>query len=138
MAAGGFQQLATWRQAMDLTQRLFALTEYFPAEERSGLTGTLRRVGPALAAKLAEVSAYNDPAKLRDTWQVARGTLREIQTYLLLAQRLRYARAWGLWRLQRAINKLDATLQREIAALAEVSAAVHPPTASPAGLHRAA
>ncbi len=117
MASRSFQQLATWRQAMDLTHRLFHLTERFPAEERSGVTGTLRRVSAALAAKIAEAAAYDDAARLRDACLAARGTLCEIQTHLLIARRLGYARAWWLWGVQRAIGKLDATLGEEIHAL---------------------
>jgi four helix bundle protein len=117
MASQGFEQLAVWRQAMDLALRLYALTDRFPAEERSGLTGTLRRVSAALAAKIAEASAYEQPEKLRDACLTARGTLCDIQTHLFIAQRLGYPRAWSLWRVQRAIRRLDATLGHEIDAL---------------------
>jgi four helix bundle protein len=117
MATQGFEQLAAWQQAMDLTHRLFRLTEGFAAEERSGLTATLRRVSAALAARIAEATAYDDADKLRDACVTGRGTLREIQTHLLIARRLGHCRGWGLWRVQRAIRRLDLTLDREIDSL---------------------
>ncbi len=114
MAGHGFEQLETWRQAMELTMRLFKLTDHFPAEERSGLTATLRRTASALAAKIAEVTAYDSADKLLDAYVAALGTLREIQTHLLIAQRLHFPRAFLLWKVRRAIGRFSRTLDREI------------------------
>lgn len=117
MAGNGFEQLASWQQAMELTMRLFKLTDHFPAEERSGVTATLRRTASALAAAIAETTAHDDPGKLLATYVAALGTLREIQTHLLIAQRLRYPRAFQLWMTQRTVRRLNRTLRHEIDAL---------------------
>jgi four helix bundle protein len=77
---------------MDLVELVYRCTAGFPAEERFGLTNQLRRAAVSVPANIAE-----GQARLTKDFQhflrIARGSLLEQETHVLIAQRLKYLTA---------------------------------------------
>lgn len=87
---GSFRDLQVWQRAMDLVTECYRLTKRFPADERFGLTSQLQRAAVSVPANIAEGHGRGTtPAFINHLW-IANGSLSELETHLLVAQRLGY------------------------------------------------
>src|SRR5215472_3162357 len=79
-----FRGLLVWRQGMDLAKACYALTKTFPREEMYGLTMQIRRAAISVPANIAEGSGRRTRKEYVNFLRIAQGSLRELETYLLL------------------------------------------------------
>jgi four helix bundle protein len=85
-----FQDLRVWQESMDLTIEIYRATSEFPKHETYGLTSQMRRAAVSVPSNIAEGKGHrSDPEFVRFLFH-ARGSLLELQTQLLIAQRLEY------------------------------------------------
>lgn len=75
---------------MGLCTAIYELTENFPDREKFGLSAQLRRAAVSVPSNIAEGAARNSRADFANFIRIARGSLAEIETQLLIAQRLNY------------------------------------------------
>ncbi|MFI5108272.1 MAG: four helix bundle protein [Terriglobales bacterium] len=85
-----FKDLIAWQKAMDLVEQIYRLTETFPARENYGLSNQLRRAAVSVASNVAEGQARYSKKDFRHFLRVAKGSLAEIETQVLIARRLGY------------------------------------------------
>lgn len=85
-----YRDLIVWQKAMDLAVEVFSLTERFPKSQQYGLTSQITRAASSVPANIAEGSARNAPADYARFLAIAKGSLAEAETFLLLAVRLNY------------------------------------------------
>ncbi|MDE2756203.1 MAG: four helix bundle protein [Acidobacteriota bacterium] len=87
-----YRELIVWQKSMDLTVRIYALTRYFPAAERFGITSQMRRSAASIpaniAANIAEGQARRSRGEFIQSLGVARGSLAELETFLTLSTKL--------------------------------------------------
>ena len=76
---------------MDLVVDVYALTRVYPLDERFALTSQTRRAAVSIAANIAEGRARESTREYAHHVSIARGSVAELETELLLAERLRYA-----------------------------------------------
>ncbi len=88
---GDYRALNVWKKAMDLAERVYLLTRTWPAEETYGLTIQVRRAAASVAANIAEGQGRTGSREFLHHLSIAHGSLHEVETFLLLAQRLRYS-----------------------------------------------
>ena len=88
-----FRDLVAWQKAMDLVEAVYRATESWPPDERYGLTGQVRRAAVSVPANVAEGQGRVGPQEFLHHLSIARGSLHELETHLLLAERLRYLQA---------------------------------------------
>ena len=84
-----FQDLVVWQRSIELASAIYALTRAFPKDEAFGLPNQLRQTSVAIASKIAEGSGSGTAGGFLDLLRVANGSLRELQTQLIIARRLR-------------------------------------------------
>jgi four helix bundle protein len=77
---------------MDLTVLVYSLTAEFPKSETYGLSSQMRRAAVSIASNIAEGSARGTHRDFRQFVAISRGSNCELQTQLLLAARLGYAK----------------------------------------------
>jgi four helix bundle protein len=87
--ASSYRELEAWQLAMALVEQVYAATAQYPADERFGLTMQTRRASVSVPSNLAEGQARPRGAFLNHL-TIALGSLAELETLVLLAQRLRY------------------------------------------------
>jgi|SRR3954470_7105025 four helix bundle protein len=88
--ASSFRDLRVWQEAMDLVSLIYDVSQKFPKEEMYGLTSQLRRAAVSVPSNIAEGKGLNtDPEFLRALYH-ARGSLMELQTQVLIAERQEY------------------------------------------------
>lgn len=100
----GFRQLTVWQKSYALTLDVYKHTKNFPAEERYGLTSQLRRCVVSVPANIAEGYERNHRKEYLQFLHIAKGSLGETETYLLLALDLGYVsdETYSLLEAQRA------------------------------------
>ena len=49
-----YRDLKVWQRGVDLTERIYAVTQPFPVEERFGLVAQLRRAAVSIPSNIAE------------------------------------------------------------------------------------
>jgi len=85
-----FQDLRIWQEAIDLTVETYRVTGDFPKHETYGLASQMRRAAVSVPSNIAEGKGHrSDPEFVRFLLH-ARGSLLELQTQILIAQRLQY------------------------------------------------
>ena len=94
-----FERLIAWQKAMDLAVSIYCATVGFPADERFGLTAQLRRAATSIPSDLAEGHGRLTTRDWQHFLSQARGSEHEIETQLMLAQRLGFGDAPEIQRL---------------------------------------
>ena len=86
-----YRDLLVWQRSMDLCAAVYALTKQFPADERFGLTSQLRRGSVAIPSHIAEGYGRMNTGDYRRFLTMAFGSLMQVETQLLLAERFELA-----------------------------------------------
>src|ERR1700740_2591078 len=79
-----------WGKAMPLVREIYAATRVFPRDELYGLTNQLRRAAVSVPSNIAEGQARFSRKEFHHFLSLARGSLVEIETQLLIAENLCY------------------------------------------------
>jgi len=101
----GFQDLVGWQKSMDLVACIYQVTRFLPPDERFGLTQQLRRAAVSIPSNIAEGYGRRTRADYVRFLDIARGTANEVQTQLLLAERL------GFLKQGQNIEALELTME---------------------------
>ena len=84
------KDLKVWNQAMALAEEVYAITRRFPKEEFYGLTLQSRRAAVSIPCNIAEGAARHSKKEFLRFLSIALGSVAELETQLLLAQRIRF------------------------------------------------
>jgi four helix bundle protein len=83
-----FDDLRVFHSSVAFAEAVYRLTESFPGRERFGLTSQLRRAAVSVVANIAEGRARLGPRAFAAHLDIAHGSVREVQSLLLLSSRL--------------------------------------------------
>jgi four helix bundle protein len=75
---------------MDITEKVYQLTKSFPMEEQYGLTSQIKRSSISIPSNIAEGYGRNSTKSYLHFTKIARGSLFELETQLLLAYKLNF------------------------------------------------
>src|SRR4030095_9453370 len=79
-----------WQKSMDLVQQIYEVTRLFPPEEKFALTNQMRRAAVSVPSNIAEGQGRRTTPDFLRHLSIANGSLREVETQTLIADRLRY------------------------------------------------
>jgi four helix bundle protein len=85
-----YRDLVAWQKAMDLVTAIYQASACFPREELYGLTSQLRRAAVSVPSNIAEGQGRRGRAEFRHFLRQASGSLMELETQMMIAERLRY------------------------------------------------
>jgi four helix bundle protein len=83
-----FQDLRAWQAGMTLVEHAYAFGATLPATERFGLIDQLRRATTSIPSNIAEGYGRSHARDYLRFLGISLGSLREVETLLLIAQRL--------------------------------------------------
>lgn len=86
----GFRDLIVWQKAYQLVLEIYKITKKFPKHELFGLTSQLCRAAVSVPANIAEGYERQYKKEYIQFLTIARGSLGEVETYLMLAKDLEY------------------------------------------------
>ncbi len=85
-----YRELIAWQKAMDLVVQTYRVTLGWPRNELYGLTNQVRRASVSVPANIAEGQGRSSTKEFLHHLSIAHGSLREVETHLLISQRLGY------------------------------------------------
>ena len=85
-----FKELIVWKKSMTLANVVYTGTREFPKEERYGLTSQIQRCAVSIPSNIAEGNARIHMGDYIRHLSIARGSLAELETQLLLARDFEY------------------------------------------------
>lgn len=91
-AISSYRDLKVWQDAMTLAEACYGETRTFPREEMFGLTSQIRRAATSIAANIAEGHGRETSGSFVQFLRVAQGSLKELETHVLLSSRVGHMR----------------------------------------------
>jgi four helix bundle protein len=103
---GHFKDLVAWQRSIELTTELYKLTETFPRRELYGLSDQIRRAAVSVPSNIAEGQAHFSRPEFNRYLHHSRGSLAEIETQVIIAERLQYVSKPQLESVLRRIHEV--------------------------------
>ncbi|HEY9161840.1 MAG TPA: four helix bundle protein [Desulfomonilia bacterium] len=85
-----YKSLLVWKKSMELVKKVYELTNTFPEIEKFGLFYQTRRSAISIPSNIAEGQARNSTKEFIRFLSVAKGSLAELDTQIILAKELNY------------------------------------------------
>ena len=110
------RDLDVWQEAMSVVREVYRLTAVFPREEVFGLASQIRRSTVSIPSNIAEGAGRGGSREFLRFLSVARGSLSELETQVLIAVDLGYVPRQ---------SELEARMKRLFAMLTGLSQHLH-------------
>ncbi|MBY5567325.1 four helix bundle protein [Rhizobium leguminosarum] len=91
-----YRDLKVWQFAIELSVVCYEVTRTFPREEIYGLTSQIRRSSASVAANIAEGYGRENRGSFVQFLKIAQGSLKELETHLIIAGRIGFLQASAL------------------------------------------
>ncbi|MBY0526480.1 MAG: four helix bundle protein [Gemmataceae bacterium] len=121
MEIHSYRDLKVWQVGMALARSCCFLTRQFPREELFGLTSQIRRAAGSVPANIAEGHGREATREYIRFLRVAQGSLKELETHLILAGEVEMCRSDAVLpllgeadQLGRMLRSLIRTLQARL------------------------
>ena len=85
-----YRDLDVWKRGVDLVEHIYKLTQSFPSEEKFGLTAQIRRASVSIPSNISEGWGRDSTKEYVHFVRIARSSLFEVETQLIIAHRLGY------------------------------------------------
>ena len=85
-----YKDLVVWQKSMELVENVYRLTLKLPQAERGGLMSQMRRAAVSVPSNLAEGYGRQSTGDYRHHLSISRGSLLELETQVLLCEKLGY------------------------------------------------
>jgi four helix bundle protein len=102
---------------MDLAVDTYAVSRNYPRDELFGLTSQTRRAASSIAANIAEGYGRSTKPAYLNFLRIAQGSLKELETHLILAERIGVTSAGSTDALLGAADELGRMLNGLISKL---------------------
>jgi four helix bundle protein len=112
-----YRDLTVWQAAMELVDTVYTLTREFPSDERFGLTSQLRRAAVSVPTNIAQGHGRTHRGDYLRFLSIARGSLCEVETLLIVASRQGVAdrdRLTATWKQAQPVGKMLRRLIRTL------------------------
>lgn len=122
MPVGPYKDLVVWQKSMTLARQCYTLTESFPKSEVFGITSQIRGAVVSISCNIAEGWGREGTKEFIQFLRIAQGSLKEVETLLLLAQSLYVNRSDAIAPLLSLIDEIGRMLRALLAKLKAKSA----------------
>ncbi len=114
-----YKDLNVWKESMDLVESIYRLINFLPKEETYALSSQLRRSVISIPSNIAEGQNRNSYKEFIQFLYISLGSASEVETQLLIAQRLNYLQNIDreleqIDKIRKMINALINSIKRKI------------------------
>ena len=102
-----FKDLRVWQKVIDLTAEIYSLLSTFPSEEKFGLVSQMKRAAVSIPSNIAEGAGRNSNKEFKYFLSISLGSLFEIETQLIIANRLELVNIKTTEQLNNTISDLQ-------------------------------
>ncbi|KAB2917561.1 MAG: four helix bundle protein [Bacteroidetes bacterium] len=88
-----FRTLTIWQQGIDLVLKVYEIASQLPTEEKYGLASQICRASVSIPSNIAEGCSRNSDIEYKRFLEVALGSAFELETQLIIIQKLQFASA---------------------------------------------
>ena len=88
-----YRDLKVWQKAMDMAEEIFKNTTAFPSEQRYVMVSQMQRCALSVPSNIAEGRSRHSEKDFIYHLNVAKASLAELETQIILASRLEYIKA---------------------------------------------
>jgi four helix bundle protein len=88
MSLQSYKEPEVWQLAMDLAEHCYQVTKAFPKDVLFGMTSQIRRATASIPANIAEGQGRDHTKEFLNFLSMARGSLMEVETHLMLSKRV--------------------------------------------------
>jgi len=85
-----YKDLHIWQKGLKFCEKIYQVTKKFPTTEIYGLTSQIRRCSISIPSNIAEGNARGHITEYKQFLRVAFGSAAELETQLILAERIGY------------------------------------------------
>ena len=117
MAIESYKDLDVWQVAMTLAQESYLLTARFPKDETYGMAAQIRRAAVSIPANIAEGYGRDQTGSFVQFLRIAQGSARELETHLILAERIQLVGQQAVAPLQELCERVSKMLRSLIRSL---------------------
>jgi four helix bundle protein len=117
VAIESYKDLDVWQVAMTLAQESYLLTTRFPKDEMYGMAAQIRRAAVSIPANIAEGYGRDQTGSFVQFLRIAQGSARELETHLILAERVRPVDQQAVTPLQELCERVSKMLRSLIRSL---------------------
>jgi len=100
------KDLDIWKRGIAFVEQIYNTTTSFPKEEIYGLTSQIRRASISYPSNIAEGAARFSKKEFVQFLYVSLGSLSEVETQLIIAEKLRYLKADKLLEEVEALRRM--------------------------------
>lgn len=112
-----YKELEVWQKAVALAVEVCIMTNKLPAAERYELSSQIRRSATSVPANIAEGWGRGSTREYVQFLLIARGSLMELETHLIISDKLGYLSPEIFGRLLKACESIGMMLNRLISSL---------------------
>lgn len=85
-----YKDLLIWQKGIEITDKVYLLTKSFPSEEIYSLTSQIKRCVISIPSNISEGYGRNSTKNYIQFLRISRGSLYELETQLIIANKLNY------------------------------------------------
>jgi four helix bundle protein len=101
------RDLQIWTRSVELAVAIYGITTRFPSNEQYGLTSQMRRAAVSVPSNIAEGFYRSTTRDFIHFLSVAKGSLMELETQLVISGKLRFLDQTQLDRLIAEIGEIE-------------------------------
>lgn len=105
------KDLDVWREAIDLSKKVYWLTKMYPKEEMFGLSAQMRRAGISIASNIAEGAARQGDKEFLKFLYIAAGSASELDTQLEISKGIDVGNPTEIAAIQGSLEAVSKMLQ---------------------------
>jgi four helix bundle protein len=109
-----YKELKVWQKSVGLCIELYGIVKKFPENERYGLITQIQRASTSVPANIAEGWGRGSTKEYIQFLHIARGSLMELETHLIIAQKLGYIDTVNSNAFQRYIEEIGKMINQLI------------------------
>jgi len=84
------KDLDVWKLGIDLVEKIYQISSKFPSKEKFGLSSQIQRSAVSIPSNIAEGAARNSKKDYIRFLYISLGSLSELETQLIIAERIKY------------------------------------------------
>ena len=99
-----YKDLKIWQKEIELVKEAYEITDKFPTREIDGLSSQIRRAAISIPSNIAEDFVRKHPKEYSHFLSIALGSCAELDTQLIIAEKMHYINAEILQKFSTELN----------------------------------